>query len=122
MPKITGVSPYFGTPPVVRSPFHLSINRDLHFNSVNLKTVPKAEQEGKLFGRLASVLWVCVPANVLALRCWLLETLHTLLQLLLIFVLYKCVTLNFNSILIFKKCIKNFFVMLFQNVLSFIFV
>jgi len=30
----------------------------LHFNCVNLKTVTQAEQEGKLFGRLASVLWV----------------------------------------------------------------
>ena len=50
MPKITSVSPYFGKPPVVRSPFYLSIIKVLYFNCVNLKTVTQAEQEGKLFG------------------------------------------------------------------------
>jgi len=57
-------------------PFSLSVSRVLHFNCVNLMTVTQAEQEGKLFGRLASVLWVCVPANVLALWRWLLKTPH----------------------------------------------
>ena len=45
----------------------------LHFNCVNLKTVTQAEQEGKLFGRLASVLWVlcacqCACLVALAIR------------------------------------------------------
>lgn len=45
----------------------------LHFNCVNLKTVTQAEQEGKLFGRLASVLWVlcacqCACLVTLAIR------------------------------------------------------
>jgi hypothetical protein len=52
------VRQYSSKPPVVRSPFSLSSSRVLHFNCVNLKTVTQAEQEGKLFGRLASVLWV----------------------------------------------------------------
>jgi hypothetical protein len=65
--------PYFGKPPVVRSPFPLSVSRVLHFNCVNLKTVTQAEQEGKLFGRLASVLWVlcacqCACLAALAIR------------------------------------------------------
>ena len=43
------------------------------FNSVNLKTVTQAEQEGKLFGRLASVRWVlcacrCACLAALAIR------------------------------------------------------
>jgi hypothetical protein len=58
---------------VVRSPFSLSVIRDLHFNFVHLKTVTQAEQEGKLFGRLASVLWVlctcqCACLVALAIR------------------------------------------------------
>jgi len=70
---MTSVSPYFGKPHVVRSPFSLSVIRDLHFNSVHLKTVTQAEQEGKLFGRLASVLWVlcacqCACLVALAIR------------------------------------------------------
>lgn len=73
MSKITSVSPYFGKPPVVRSPFCLSVIRVLHFNSVHLKTVTQAEQEGKLFGRLASVLLVlcacqCACLVALAIR------------------------------------------------------
>ena len=73
MPKITSVRPYFGKPPVVRSPFPLSVSRVLYFNCVNLKTVTQAEQEGKLFGWLASVLWVlcacqCACLAALAVR------------------------------------------------------
>ena len=34
-------------------------------------TTDQAEQEGKLFGRLAFALWVCVAAIVLALWRWL---------------------------------------------------
>ena len=70
MLKITSVSPYFGKPPVVRSPFYLSIIKVLYFNCVNLKTVTQAEQEGKLFGRLASVqlvLCACQCACLVAL-------------------------------------------------------
>ncbi len=70
------VSQHSSKPPVVRSPFPLSISRVLYFNCVNLKTVTQAEQEGKLFGRLASGCGFCVPANVLALWRWLLETSH----------------------------------------------
>lgn len=64
-------------------PSPLSVIRLLYCNCVNLKTVTQAEQEGKLFGRLASVLWVCVPANVLALRFRPLETSHIRPNLLL---------------------------------------
>lgn len=51
----------------------LSVSRDLHFNCVHLKTVTQAEQECKLFGRLASVLWVlcacqCACLVALAIR------------------------------------------------------
>lgn len=74
MLKITSVSPYFGKPHVVRSPFPLSVIRYLQFNCVNLKTVTQAEQKASSLAGWLLCCGFCVPANVLALRRWLLET------------------------------------------------
>ncbi len=74
--KIANVSLYFGKPPVVRSPFRLSVMRILHFYSVNLKTVTQAEQKASSLAGWHLCCWFCVPANVLALRRCLLETFH----------------------------------------------
>ncbi len=48
--------------------------RDLHFYCVNLKTVTQAEQKASSLAGWLLCCWFCVPANVLTLWRWLLET------------------------------------------------
>ena len=50
------------------------------FNPVNLKTVTQAEQKASSLAGWLLCCGFCVPANVLALRRWLLETLPILSQ------------------------------------------
>ena len=67
----TSVSPYFGKPPVVRSPF---LRGHLQCGSVSYRIVlPVLWHKAGSFARLALVCRLCMPANVLAVRRWLLE-------------------------------------------------
>ena len=120
MPKITSVRPYFGKPPVVRSPFSLSVIRDLHFNSVHLKTVTQAEQKGKLFGRLASVLWVlctcqCACLVALAIRDFAYSP-PVMVQLLALCDLQMCLTWCIGFHFLFSKINFIVFVCFFRNI------
>lgn len=88
--------PIFWHPPVVRSPFCLSVSMGLAFQFCQTKDCYPSQAEGKLFGRLASVLWVlcacqCACLVALAIRDFA-YCLPVMMQLLVLFVLQMCLT------------------------------